>query len=280
MDKIGKLYLVGVPIGNDDDITYRAVKVLQSVKIIAAEDTRKSQRLLQNWQIRPERLVAHGLHNEHEGAKGLVSMILDGASMAYISDAGMPGISDPGYLLAQEALKNDIEVVTLPAVTAATTAVVASGIPCDRFTFQGFLPRKSGDRKKKLNLLKSYTETLVFYESPHRILEVLEDMISVLGNRKATLCRELTKIHEEILRSDLEGIKSSLTDRDKILGEICLVVEGGEVEEASQESIDEAILGELKAGRHVKEIRDELAEKFSVHKKEIYQRALELKKEL
>ena len=273
----GTLYLVGVPIGHDDDITYRAVKTLSKVDVIAAEDTRKAKRLLENWQIRPNRLIAHGLHNEHEGAKGICKMLEDGVSIAYISDAGMPGVSDPGYLLSQEALKNQIDVVTLPAVTAATTAVVASGLPCDRFSFQGFLPRKSGERTKKLERLKSYPETLVFYEAPHRILEALGAMIAVWGNRPASLCRELTKVHEEIIRTDLESIKESLTGRSEILGEICLVVAGFEGEKVSEADLDSAILSALEEGQKAKEIRDDLAEQFDLPKKEVYNRILVLK---
>ena len=274
--KSGVLYLVGVPIGNYEDITLRALETLKQVDVIAAEDTRKAQRLLAHFSIQYTDLLSHGSHNEHHGAKGLQQLLADGKSIAFISDAGMPGISDPGYLLARHVFENGGDVEVIPGVTAATTAVVASGLPCDRFFFAGFLPRKTNERQEKLKTYAAYPETLVFYEAPHRILDMLQDTLEVLGDRDACLGRELTKTHEEYIRLPLSEILAEMQNRAEVRGEMTVIVQGCTSQNDGVD-IDGEILQRLAEGKTVKQTRDEVAETFSLSKKMVYNRCLALK---
>jgi len=221
--KIGVLYLVATPIGNLDDITYRAVKVLSSVDLIAAEDTRKTKVLLDHYGIHKP-MISYYSYNERTRTPQIISQILEGKSVALVSDAGTPGISDPAYRIVQEALEKGITVVPIPGPTAFVSALVVSGLPTDRFVFEGFLPVKKG-RKKKLESLKHESRTIILYESPHRILKTLSELYESLGNRRVVVARELTKKFEEFLRGPLESVISEIKKKEP-RGEYVVIVEG------------------------------------------------------
>lgn len=219
-----KLYLVPTPIGNLGDITYRAVEVLRSASLILAEDTRTSSVLLKHLQIStPAR--SHHKFNEHQTVEQVVQQILAGQTVALISDAGTPGISDPGFLLVRTCLEHGIEVECLPGATALVPALVDSGLPCDRFVFEGFLPQKKG-RNKRLEALKDEERTIIFYESPFRLVKLLEQLNAVFGGeRRASVSRELSKIHEETVRGTLSELLEHFSSQG-VKGEIVVVVEG------------------------------------------------------
>jgi 16S rRNA (cytidine1402-2'-O)-methyltransferase len=221
---MSKLYLVPTPIGNLEDISYRAVRILQEVDIILAEDTRKTGILLKHYGIRTKTL-SHHKFNEHKFLDSLTERIVRGESMALVSEAGTPGISDPGFLLARECIRKGISVEALPGPTAFLPALVASGLPCERFCFEGFLPQKKG-RQKKLEELRGEPRTMVFYESPFRVRKSLEQFAEIFGiDRPACLARELTKIHEEYIRGSLGDILQQLENRE-LKGE-CIILVGG-----------------------------------------------------
>ncbi len=218
------LYLVPTPIGNLQDITLRALEVLQSVDIILAEDTRTSGVLLKHHGI-SKPLKSYHIHNEHKLVEELVKEIAQGKKMALVSDAGTPAISDPGFLLVRECLKADIKIECLPGPTAFVPALVASGLPCDRFVFEGFPPQKKG-RQTRLDALKEESRTMIFYESPHRLVKALGQFADVLGkDRQASVSRELTKIYEETINGTLEEIINHLGEK-KIKGEIVIIIAG------------------------------------------------------
>jgi len=223
-DSSGILYLVPTPIGNMADLSRRAIEILEEVDIIACEDTRHSGRLLKALGIN-KRLISYHELNERSRAQQLVDMIRQGQSVAVISDAGSPGISDPAYRVVRTAIDNDILIVPIPGATSVIPALTASGLPTDRFFFEGFLPNKSGARRTRLEKLREYEHTLVFFESPHRVVKSLQDIKIVLGDRPACLARELTKLHEEFIRGSVSEILARLGDKT-IRGEIVLVIEG------------------------------------------------------
>jgi 16S rRNA (cytidine1402-2'-O)-methyltransferase len=197
----GKLYIVPTPIGNLADITYRAIDVFKSVDAVLAEDTRQTKKLLDHYNIN-KKLIPYHQHNEHKTTKGIIEKLLNGESFAVCSDAGMPGISDPGFLLIRESIHENIEVVTLPGAVAAIVGVVGSGLPCDSFIYEGFLPHKKGKQTKILNLLEE-KRTTIFYESPHRIIKTLQMIHDLLGpDRSIVIGRELTKKFEEYIRGN------------------------------------------------------------------------------
>ncbi|NMD02221.1 MAG: 16S rRNA (cytidine(1402)-2'-O)-methyltransferase [Bacteroidales bacterium] len=221
---MSKLFLVPTPLGNLKDITYRAVEVLGSVDLILAEDTRQAIKLLNHYHIRTP-LQSHHMFNEHKSLESVCARIRSGEKVALISDAGTPGISDPGFLLVRECIHQGIPVETLPGPAALIPALVNSGLPCDRFCFEGFLPVKKG-RNKKLTSLETETRTMVFYESPYRLLRTLTEMSEHFGtDRKASVSRELTKVFEENIRGTLASILEHYTNKPP-KGEIVLVVEG------------------------------------------------------
>ncbi len=223
-----KLYLVPTPIGNLDDITLRAVKILQAVDAVLAEDTRTTGLLLSHLGIK-KALYAHHTHNEHTSVPGVVKLLREGKTLALCSDAGTPGISDPGFLLVRECLRAGVPVECLPGPTAFVPALVNSGLPTDRFTFEGFLPPKKG-RLTRLSALKDEARTMVFYESPHRLLKTLEQFIDTFGiTRPASVSRELTKVFEETIRGSLLEIHSHYVyNQATIRGEIVVVVAGAQ----------------------------------------------------
>jgi 16S rRNA (cytidine1402-2'-O)-methyltransferase len=218
----GCLYLVATPIGNLEDITLRALRVLKESDLIACEDTRQTQKLLNHYGIR-KRLVSYHEHNELTRAAELVIQLEQGARVALVSDAGMPLISDPGHRLVGMCLRHSVPVVPVPGPSAFVAALAASGLPVDEFMFVAFLPSRSGERRKALAKLTGETRTLVFYEAPHRLLETLRDALDLLGNRPAAIARELTKLHEEILRDTLDRLIERVKARPP-RGEITLLI--------------------------------------------------------
>lgn len=227
----GKLYICPTPIGNLEDITYRTLRILNEVDLIAAEDTRHSLQLLNHFDI-SKPLTSYHEHNKDSKGGYLITKLLEGENIALISDAGMPGISDPGQDIIAEAIENNIEIEVLPGATAFVTALVGSGMDTHKFVFEGFLDRDKKLRRKRLEEIKNEKRTIIFYESPHRLKETLKDMIKYLGNRKIAVNRELTKKYQEIIREDIETVIEIFNNRE-VKGEFVLIVEGfsGEVEE-------------------------------------------------
>ena len=219
----GLLYLVATPIGNLEDITYRAVRVLGAADLIACEDTRQSRKLLDHYNIHKPTVSYHD-HNEAERTEELLARLVNGAVLALVSDAGMPLVSDPGYRLVRAAIDAGINVEAVPGPSASLTALAGSGLPTDAFYFGGFLPGKPGQRIHALEALAEEQATLIFYEAPHRILESLEALEGVLGTRPVVVARELTKIHEEYLRGTAAEVRAQLASRDAVKGEITLLI--------------------------------------------------------
>jgi 16S rRNA (cytidine1402-2'-O)-methyltransferase len=232
---MGKLYLVPTPIGNLEDMTFRAIRILKEVDVILAEDTRTSAKLLSHYEIK-NKLVSHHKFNEHKTVEMIAGQIEQGKNVALISDAGTPGISDPGFLLVKTCLEKDIEVECLPGATALIPALVNSGFPTDRFTFEGFLPQKKG-RQKKIKELMTEPRTMIFYESPYRLMKTLEQFAEFLGpDRKASVSRELSKMFEENKRGTLTELIEYFGSKT-IKGEIVIVLEG--YKEATAEETEE-----------------------------------------
>jgi 16S rRNA (cytidine1402-2'-O)-methyltransferase len=218
------LYLVGTPIGNLEDITLRALRVLKEVDVIACEDTRQTQKLLNHYAI-ATRTTSYHEHNEMTKSAELVKEMQEGASVALVTDAGMPGISDPGYRLVALATRHHVPVVPIPGASAFLSALVASGLPTDSFRFNGFLPAKRGERRAAMEEVKNSSRTQIFYEAPHRIVEALEDVVEILGKpRHVAVARELTKVHEEFLRGKAAEVLENLKSRDAVKGEITLLI--------------------------------------------------------
>ena len=272
----GILYIVPTPIGNLEDITSRALRILKEADWIAAEDTRHTQHLLAHFGIKTA-LTSYHDHNERDKARLLVERLRSGASIALVSDAGTPAISDPGYRIVVDAIQAGIEVVPLPGASALTTALSASGLPTDRFLFEGFLPAKAQERKAKLQTLRAEAATLVFYEAPHRLLDSLAEMLKIFGDREIAVARELTKVHEEFLRGKLREVVRALADRD-IKGEIVIMVHGASGEaQVSDEELHGTIRQLAANGMGVKEMAELLGERYGLAKKEVYKLALDLK---
>ena len=221
----GTLYLVATPIGNLEDMTYRAVKILSSVDMIAAEDTRTTKILLDHYNI-VKPVVSYYSYNEQARAPQLIEKLLAGQSVAVVSDAGTPGISDPAFHIVQQALENNIHIIPVPGASAVLSALIVSGLPTDRFVFEGFLPLKKG-RKTKFELLKMESRTVVLYESPHRIVRTLEDILEHLGNRRVAVARELTKKFEEVLRGTTESVLAEIKSKQP-RGEYVIVLNGSQ----------------------------------------------------
>jgi 16S rRNA (cytidine1402-2'-O)-methyltransferase len=230
------LYLVATPIGNLEDITLRAVRVLKEVDVVACEDTRQTQKLLNHYGI-TTRTVSYHEHNEITRAAELVKDLQEGASVALVTDAGMPGISDPGFRLISLAIRHHVPVVPIPGASAFLAALVASGLPTDSFRFSGFLPAKRGERRAALEAIKTSPRTQVFYEAPHRVVEALTDVVEVLGSaRHVVIAREVTKLHEEFLRGRASEVLETLKSRDAVKGEITLLI--GKAEEAEAQAVE------------------------------------------
>ncbi len=232
----GCLYIVGTPIGNLEDITLRAIRILKEVDLIACEDTRRTQKLLNAYKIRT-RTISYHEHNEMTRAPELVIQMGEGGRIALVTDAGMPVVSDPGFRLVHLAVRHNISVIPVPGASAFVAALAASGLPVDKFRFLGFLPSRRGPRRKALAEFETATKTLVFYEAPHRLLEMLEDVREVLGDREAVIAREVTKMHEEFLRGSISGLIEQLKKRP-VKGEITILV--GKTAEAEESAVPAA----------------------------------------
>jgi 16S rRNA (cytidine1402-2'-O)-methyltransferase len=275
----GTLYIVATPIGNLEDITLRAIRTLKEVDAVAAEDTRHTQKLLSKFDIHTP-LTSYHDHNKEEKAPVLVSRLLEGKSIALVSDAGTPGISDPGYFLINLAIDQGVPVVSIPGATAAIAALSVSGLPTDRFVFDGFLPSRHTARMKRLAELAGEERTLIFYEAPHRITQALADMQAVLGDRKAVLTRELTKVHEQVLRGRLSDIRQ-LLEAGSLKGEFTVIVEAtaseaNRVNISAEEYLKNLI---LHRGLPKKEAIALAAHDLGVPKREIYKIGLTIKEE-
>ncbi len=265
----GALYIVSTPIGNLEDITYRAVRILKEADLIACEDTRHTRKLLDHYGIQT-RAISYHEHNESARAADLLERLRDGQSIALVSDAGTPLISDPGYRVVAQAAAEGVPVIPIPGPSAAIAALSASGLPTDSFRFCGFLPAKSSQRRRLLESVAADSATLIFYEAPHRIVESLAEMREVLGPRPAVVARELTKLHEEILRGTLDDLASSVTGR----GEFTIVVGKGEPAPESDEPIVEAVKRLERAGVPRMEAMKTIARERGVSKRDVY-RAME-----
>jgi 16S rRNA (cytidine1402-2'-O)-methyltransferase len=247
------LYLVGTPIGNLEDITLRALRVLREVDLIACEDTRQTQKLLHHYAI-ATRTTSYHEHNEMTRSAELVNEMQEGASVALVTDAGMPGISDPGYRLIALAIRHRLPVVPIPGAAAFLAALVASGLPTDSFRFSGFLPAKRGERRAALEAIRNSPRTQVFYETPHRIVEALEDVCEVLGAaRLVVIAREVTKLHEEFLRGPASELLENLKSREAVKGEITLLI--GKAESDARRETDAFV--RLSVRRRVEQIMAE-----------------------
>ena len=219
------LYLIPTPVGNMEDMTFRAIRLLKEADVVLCEDTRTSGILLKHFQIEGKRLMAHHKFNEHGTAKNIVERLKSGETICLITDAGTPGISDPGFLLVREAVEAGIEVQTLPGATAFVPALVSSGLPCDRFCFEGFLPQKKG-RQTRLEELSHETRTMIIYESPRRIVKTLEQLATFFGeDRKMSACREISKIHEESVRGTIAEVLAHFKEKEP-KGEFVLIIGG------------------------------------------------------
>lgn len=223
---MGKLYVVPTPVGNMEDMTFRAIRILKEADLILAEDTRTSGILLKHYEIK-NAMQSHHKFNEHQTVESIVNRIKGGQTVALISDAGTPGISDPGFLVVRECVRNGIEVQCLPGATAFVPALVSSGLPDERFCFEGFLPQKKG-RMTRLNALKEETRTMIFYESPYRLLKTLTQFTEIFGaDRPVSVCREISKIHEESVRGTLQEVIAHFTETEP-RGEIVIILGGKE----------------------------------------------------
>lgn len=223
---MGKLYVVPTPVGNMEDMTFRAIRILKEADLILAEDTRTSGILLKHYEIK-NAMQSHHKFNEHQTVESIVNRIKGGQTVALISDAGTPGISDPGFLVVRECVRNGIEVQCLPGATAFVPALVSSGLPDERFCFEGFLPQKKG-RMTRLNVLKEETRTMIFYESPYRLLKTLTQFAEIFGaDRPVSVCREISKIHEESVRGTLQEVIAHFTETEP-RGEIVIILGGKE----------------------------------------------------
>lgn len=278
MTKIaGTLYIVATPIGNLEDITFRAIRVLKEADIIAAEDTRHSRRLLNHYGI-TTRLISCHEHNEEKKAQDFISMLGQGLNIALISDAGTPLISDPGFRLVKAVSAKDIPVIPIPGCNAAIAGLSVAGLPTDSFLFCGFPPKKSQKQAQALEALSREKATLVFYESPKRICALISQTLKTLGDRRACLAREITKRHEEYIRGDLSEILSALENRDQIKGECALFIQGAsEPKPLTEEELKKLILSRLSEKTKTGTLAKEISRTWNLPKKTVYDAILKLK---
>ena len=278
MEKIGKLYLVATPIGNLDDITFRAVKVLNEVDVIAAEDTRHSLKLLNHLEI-SKPLISYHRHNEENKTGLLINKLLNGENIAVITDAGTPAISDPGEEVVKEAIKNNIEIIPVPGACALINALIVSGLDTRQFAFYGFLPLNKKLRKNIFEELKKENKTIILYEAPHKISQTLKDIYTELGNVNIVIARELTKIHEEFIRGTVDEI---INNYPELKGEIIILIEGNKkinnedemLEILNKMTIDEHYDFYKKQNLEKKEIIKKIAKDRNVSKNEIYMKLI------
>ncbi|KAB8335306.1 16S rRNA (cytidine(1402)-2'-O)-methyltransferase [Scytonema tolypothrichoides VB-61278] len=274
----GTLYIVATPIGNLEDMTFRAVKILQTVDIIAAEDTRHTGRLLQHFQVTTPQVSYHE-HNRSSRIPELLEQLSNGKAIALVTDAGIPGISDPGYELVKVCIEAGISVVPIPGANAAMTALSAAGLPTDRFVFEGFLPAKGQQRRLHLEFLETEPRTLIFYESPHRLRETLQDLAEVFGNtRQIVIARELTKLYEEFWRGRIESAIVHYSQREP-QGEYTLVVAGTPPNQPqlTEEELKAELQKIMSQGVSRSQASRQLAKEISLPRRHLYQLALSIK---
>ncbi|RKD22815.1 16S rRNA (cytidine(1402)-2'-O)-methyltransferase [Ammoniphilus oxalaticus] len=277
VDSGGQLYLVSTPIGNLGDITIRALETLRSVDIIAAEDTRQTKKLLNHFEI-GARLVSHHEHNKQASGQGIIQSLQEGKKVALVSDAGMPAISDPGYELVRDATALEIPVIPIPGANAGLSALIASGLPTKQFIFVGFFPRGKKQLRDELERIKFYQETIIFYESPHRIKRTLSEVQEVLGNRSICIARELTKKYEEFIRGSIKEAIKYLSELKQIKGEFTIILDGNAsdkplITDDWWEELDPVahVNHYIEAGESSKEAIKRVAEDRQAPKREIYQ---------
>jgi 16S rRNA (cytidine1402-2'-O)-methyltransferase len=274
-EKTGNIYVVATPIGNLEDMTLRAIRILQEVDIIAAEDTRHTGKLLQHFQIKTPQISYHE-HNQQKRTPELISMVLEGKQIALVTDAGIPMISDPGFDLVNTAIQTGINIIPIPGANAAITALIGGGLPTDRFIFEGFLPTKGKERKIRLEILKSEERTMILYESPHRLKQTLNDLLTTFGNdHQIVIARELTKIYEQFWRGTiLEAIAYYQTHNPQ--GEFTLLIAGKPLEQKqlSMAEIKTELTTLINQGIAPSQATRQLAELTGLPKREIYQIAL------
>ena len=272
---LGKLYLVATPIGNLEDITFRAINVLKEVDLIAAEDTRHTLKLLNHYEI-SKPLISYHRHNEDVKSDVLISKLLDGQNVAIVTDAGTPGISDPGEEIVKEAIENNIEVVPIPGACALINALIASGLNTKEFAFYGFLPLNKKNRNSVFDRIKKEDKTVILYEAPHKLIKTLEDILEIVGDVSCVLAKELTKIHEEFIRNNISDIIKNLNGKDSIKGEYIILLDltnntNNDVEDdVIEKSIEEQYEFYKNQGMLKKDIIKQIAKNKNVHKNEIY----------
>jgi 16S rRNA (cytidine1402-2'-O)-methyltransferase len=269
----GTLYVVATPIGNLADMTFRAVRILREVALIACEDTRRTARLLQAHEIATP-MTSFFEHNERWKGERILRTLREGRDVALVSDAGTPGISDPGFRLVREARAEGLAVLPVPGASAAVAALSVSGLPTDRFLFVGFLPSRTHARRQALQDLAKQKETLVVYEAPTRVVAALADMVEIWGNRDAFLCREATKVHEEYVRAPLSALSERLAERDEVKGEIVLVVEGAPEPTAADGDAETVYAALAAEGMTRREAVKETARRLGLPAREVYRRVL------
>ena len=278
--KTGTLFVVATPIGNLEDITFRAVRILKEVDLIAAEDTRHTSKLLSHYDIKNPLISCHE-HNEQERLKLFLEKLLQGQNLALVSDAGTPTISDPGYQLVKELVDQGIRVVPVPGPSAVIAGLSVAGLPTDAFMFMGFLHRKQGKRRRVLEGLKDESATLVFYESPRRIIGLLEELLLVFGDRPAMVAREITKIHEEFIRGKLSAIMNTLKEKSVVKGECVVFVAWEDALPQAPPAADDMdrMLQEALAAsdQPPSRLAKQISRKLNIPRQEIYQRLIDLK---
>lgn len=276
----GILYITATPMGNLEDMTFRAVRILKEADLIAAEDTRHSKRLLSHYGITTPCISCHE-HNESQRAPQLIKRLEQGETIALITDAGTPCISDPGYVLVREASAKGIQVLPIPGCSAAVAGLSVAGLPTDQFAFHGFLPKKQGRRTKALEAVKTDPATLIFYESPRRVITLIAHIKEVLGDRPACLAREITKRHEEYIRGPLSQILEELEGRESVKGECALFVQGADDSALipTEEDLESLVRAEVDAqpDTPTSALSKTLATRFKVPKKQIYNLILQLR---
>jgi 16S rRNA (cytidine1402-2'-O)-methyltransferase len=269
----GKLYLIATPIGNLEDMTHRAVRLLGEADVIACEDTRQTRKLLDHYGI-AKPTVSYHEHNESERAEELAERMLAGDVVALVSDAGTPLVSDPGYRLVRAAIASGVRVEAVPGPSAALAALAGSGLPTDAFYFGGFLPSKPGQRAKALEALANLPATLIFYEAPHRILETLEAIEQTLGGRPIVVARELTKIHEEFLRGTTAEIRATLEARDAIKGEMTILIGKAAGPPPDDTPVEDAVAALVRAGAPRMDAIKQVARRRGLSKRKVYEQLL------
>jgi len=273
----GKLYIVSTPIGNLEDITLRAIRILKEVDLIACEDTRITKKLLSHYQIQKP-LTSYHEHNEKEKAEELLLLLESGKNIALVSDAGTPGLSDPGFRLVRLASEKRIEVIPIPGPSAAIAALSVSGLPTSSFVFFGFLPKSDKKRREFLEEIRKYPQTLILYESPKRVIETLKSILEVLGDRQVSVSRELTKMFEETFRESVSKVIEILGERRELKGEFTIVVEGngGKMEETPFKVMETQLRIRREKGLSLKDSVKEVSQKYRISKSKVYREALRI----